>query len=97
MPKRREINRREGEVLVVIANLATEFGIDNAFTRGAVEHVLGSPCAGSLGGLAMLGYVTQRTGPEGLEYRLTATGLQAAKLIVEGRRPVMVNGHDRGR
>lgn len=97
MGKPREINKREGEVLVAVANMAAEFGIDKAFTRGAVEHVVGSACAGSLGGLAMLGYVTQRRGSEGLEYRLTQTGAQAAALIVQGRRPVTVNGHDRGR
>jgi hypothetical protein len=93
--KRRDLNKREAEILVALANMQAEFGPDAQFTRAAVELVVGSKCAGSLAGLAMLGYATQRKGPEGLAYRMTDTGIAAVRIILEGRRPITVNGHDR--
>lgn len=95
--KRRALNRREGEVLVCVVGMVEEFGPEVDFTRGAIELVFGSPVAGSLAGLTMLGYMTQRTSPEGLVYKLTEGGAHVATQILRGRAPKRVNGHDRGR
>lgn len=91
----RELNKREGKVLLAIVELHREYGDDVDFAREAVEYVTGGPCPGSLAGLAMLGYVSQRNGETGLVYKITESGTVAAGMLLRGRRPKRVNGHQR--
>lgn len=91
--KSREMNKREGKVLLAIVELHREYGDDKDFTREAVEYVVGGPCVGSLAGLAMLGYATQRNGDGGLVYKATPNGVAAARLLLQGKKPSRVNGH----
>jgi len=73
--------RREREVLNAIAQLHEEFGLEHRFTSLAIAHVVGA-APGSLAGLTMSGYVTQRAGDdkaEGMTYQITPAGLALAR------------------
>jgi hypothetical protein len=85
------VGRREREVLNAVVALHREFGNGTQFTRAAIEHVLGEPCAGSLAGLTMLGFVTQRQAPEGIVYRATQNGHELAG--TRERASIRINGH----
>ena len=64
---------RERDILDVLVQLHGELGLEKQFTSEAVAHVAG-PCAGSLAGLALRGYVRQRSTADGIVYAVTEAG-----------------------
>lgn len=67
------LNTRERDVLDTLVTLHGELGLDKQFTSEAIALAAG-PCAGSLAGLAMKGYATQRNSDEGIVYQVTEQG-----------------------
>lgn len=67
------LNARERDILDVLVTLQGEYGIDKQFTREAISRIVG-PCAGSLAGLALKSYVTQRNSADGIVYQVTEAG-----------------------
>ncbi len=65
---------RERQVLDLLVAMHGEYGLDAHFTRAAIEHLLDSPAAGSLAGLALNAYITQRTQNNELVYAVTEQG-----------------------
>lgn len=68
------LNQRERALITVLVEMHAEFGIHATFTSDAISHIWDQPCAGSLAGLTMLGYVKQRSGKDGIVYSLTEKG-----------------------
>ncbi len=67
------LNTRERDILDILIQLHGEYGPQKHFTGSAIAHIAG-PCAGSLAGLTLKGYVYQRSSEEGLVYCATEAG-----------------------
>lgn len=67
------LNPRERQLVDVLVAMHQEFGLAATFTSEAISHITG-PCAGSLAGLTLHGYVKQRTNPDGVVYSLAEKG-----------------------
>lgn len=68
------LGQRERDILDVLVSMHAEFGLDARFTGQAISLVVGSPCPGSLAGLALKGYVSQETSADGIVYRVLEAG-----------------------
>ena len=69
-----ELPERERVLLALLVQMHSEFGLSSRFTSEAVALITGEPCAGSLAGLTMAGYIAQRNAPEGIVYCVTENG-----------------------
>lgn len=67
------LNQRERELVDVLVHMHAEFGLTAEFTSAAVGQIAG-PCAGSLAGLTMHGYVKQRVNKSEVVYQLAEKG-----------------------
>lgn len=67
------LNTRERDILDTLVNLHGEYGFEKQFTTDTISLIAG-PCAGSLAGLTLKAYVTQRNTPDGIAYRVTEAG-----------------------
>lgn len=67
------LNQRERDILDVLVSLHGEYGPHKHFTADAIALHAG-PCAGSLAGLTIHGYITQRNTPDGIAYQVTENG-----------------------
>lgn len=67
------LNPRERQLIDVLVSMHQEFGLAAEFTGAAIAHITG-PCAGSLAGLTLHGYVTQRVNKGEIVYRLAEKG-----------------------
>lgn len=68
------LGQRERAILDVLVQMHGEYGIEKRFTGAAVEHVVGTPCPGSLAGLALKGYVSQQSSADGIVYAVLEAG-----------------------
>jgi hypothetical protein len=67
------LNPRELQLIDVLIAMHQEFGIAAEFTSAAIGHITG-PCAGSLAGLTLHGYASQRVRKGEVVYRLAEKG-----------------------
>lgn len=67
------LNPRERDILDLVVQLHGEYGLDKQFTSDTIALIAG-PCAGSLAGLTLKGYVTQRNSDDGIVYAATENG-----------------------
>lgn len=74
MTPARHLHPSELAAMDVLAALHREFGISAQFTADVVAVTAGEPMPGSLGSLAMLGYVRQRMDRGNVAYSLSERG-----------------------
>lgn len=67
------LGTRERDILDTLVALHAEYGLDKQFTADAIALVAG-PCAGSLAGLSLKGYVAQRASKDGIVYHVLEAG-----------------------